>query len=671
MKTHARTLFAAFCIFSRFASAADPSDPPLPTPWALSRNAEMIKEGQSILPPAALAKGSLTERKAHPLAAQMDAFLANQQAFGGFKPTGLTRQDYLKWIEGQVRCFMATQLPDGMVKDPVGGSSYATGGFAEAAAVLYASGYTKDPQVLESAMRGMDYSVNWLLKSVDTMQAVYRDEKKRPSIMTDFFIHPVMLALEQLEKVAPPARVAGWKEKLKQFQPVGYSRYGTSGNNWPVVHNGGEYLRALHGLTDMSYVEWIMQTQKKHMTSFGMFMEMGAPFAYDGFSRHFFTAMLHRGYHGAEFDYYRDACWKGAWTSLLDQSPFGELPAGFRSAHHIWNEGELAVVYEIYAAHYAKAGRMAEAGAFKRGARLALSSMQQWVRPDGSAYIVKNRFPIKGQPKAANPHSTYSLLATGMLATAYLYADESIPEKPAPADVGGFAFHIPEFNMVIANAGGAYCQYMTRGNHVHNPTGLIRVHLKGGNPQLGPSDGAIDKTMESGIHSLAIGPAWKETDGSETRLSEFPTADEFKPLETKPALPPQAAIEILKQTPQEVVFKASYDWKGKKVSETVTLNKQGVTVTDKVEGAEALRIYYPMLVNDGLEPTQVNLDGSSVTLRLRNAGIRFAMLEPKGGSLVRTGKKLISFNGEVEPAYIDLTGSEATFRISAELGNSR
>jgi hypothetical protein len=72
--------------------------------------------------------------------------------------------------------------------------------------------------------------------------------------------------------------------------------------------------------------------------------------------------MLHRGYRSFAYSTYRDLMWRGAWTSLFMQSPFGELPAGYRSSQHIWNEAQQAVVFEIYANHYARAGRAAEAG---------------------------------------------------------------------------------------------------------------------------------------------------------------------------------------------------------------------------------------------------------------------------------------------------------------------
>lgn len=629
-------------------------------------NYKSISTPSFIIPKEMLVSPTSWDKKSHPLRNEIVNFTKRLKSGIRIKETGINRNAYLELIDKQVRCFMETQYPNGMIKDPVGNSTYATGGYTLAAIVLYNSGYNKDKCILESAIKAMDYSVNWMLESVRLMENAVYEKKKKPFTMVDFYSQPILMAFEQFKNTVPENKINEWKDKLKRFTPNGYNLYGTKSNNWPIVHIGGEYLRALFGLTDMSYVEWVLETQKHHFTPFGMFNEWGAPFAYDGFSRYFLTCMLHRGYHGKFYEFYRDMCWKGAWTAMFYQSPCGEMATGYRSAHHIWNEAELAVVFEIYAAHYARAGFMDIAGAFKRGAHLAVRSMQRWVRPDGSAYIVKNRFPIKDQPKAANPHSTYSLLAAGMMAVAYLYADENIIEKASPADAGGFVFHIPEFNMVIANANGNYCQYMTRGNQIHNPTGLIRAHLKNSNPQLGPSDGAVDSKSRYGIYSIGITPAFIQNDGTEIRLSEFPSTKEFRPRESQPAEGPQAQIKILEAKDNKVKFSAEYNWNNSYIKQIINIDKKGITVTDewdsKIPGE--LRIYYPALIFDGLEKTKIEMSSNTLELYLREGGTKFEILEPKDAELQRSIKKMINFNGEIEPIFFDTNQNKAKYRIS-------
>jgi len=540
---------------------------------------------------AAIIAASLISTEEHPLQPKIDRVLATKQEI---QPTGLTRADYLKVVAGQVRALRKYQTPDGNLPDPVNPrTQFSAPCYAHSVATLATSGVDTDPQLLESGMRAMDFSLNVLTQGLSF-----------PTGHQDFYIYPVMLALEQFEKVAPKERLAGWRKQLAAVDPKKtYHAYGGHVNNWTLVNAGGEFLRG----ADPAYVERALKIQQWHMTPLGLYLEHGAPFAYDGFSRYFLTGMLRRG---LQNDFYRDACWKGAWTSLMIQSPFGEMPTGYRSAQHIWNEAELANVYEIYAAEYAKAGRKAEAGAFKRGARLALASLRQWIRPDGSGYIVKNRFPIEAQHgyEGYSIHVNYNMLACSMLCAAWLYADDSVEEKPAPADVGGFVIRIPEFEMIVANAAGSYVQYMTKGNGNYNPAGLIRVHLREGQPQLGYSDGILRGA----------------------------------PVEAGP-------FEVLEESPQQVRFKCG---------ETVTLNVRGVTVTTKPP------VCFPMLVFNGQEETTVTLGDRSATLELCGRGIRFEVVSPSAVTLRRSGQRVAHRNGTVEALIVESNGQEVVYSLT-------
>ena len=65
--------------------------------------------------------------------------------------------------------------------------------------------------------------------------------------------------------------------------------------------------------------------------------------AYDHFPRHFLAAMLERGYKGKFQSELTELLERATWTSLLMQSPLGELPTGGRSAQHQWNEAMQCV----------------------------------------------------------------------------------------------------------------------------------------------------------------------------------------------------------------------------------------------------------------------------------------------------------------------------------------
>ena len=105
-----------------------------------------------------------------------------------------------------------------------------------------------------------------------------------------------------------------------------------------------------------------------------------APSSAHSFNVRYFTDA---GYNGANSSMYWELNQRGAWVSLLMQSPWGELPTGGRSSQHQWNEAVSCVTYEYWARHYATQGNASAAGAFKRAAALSLNSLKRWKRPTG------------------------------------------------------------------------------------------------------------------------------------------------------------------------------------------------------------------------------------------------------------------------------------------------
>ncbi|MCU0785712.1 MAG: hypothetical protein MUF81_17050, partial [Verrucomicrobia bacterium] len=292
---------------------------------------------------------------------------------------------------------------------------------------------------------------------------------------------------------------------------------------------------------------------------------------------------------------------------------------------------------------------------------LSLNSIKQWIRPDGSGYIVKNRYPIEAKHgyEGYSVHTCYNMLACSMLAQAWQFADDSVAEKPAPADTGGFVIPILDpFHKILANAGGTYVEYDTQGDHQYNPTGLLRIHVKGGHPQLGPSDGCAPLYSGAGVN-IATGPVWQTADGQWQSLAELS--------------PPKPKVEILDQEPARTRFRVSYarmsvgkDPNPIRLTQTILVEPSGVTITDEITGGgERMRVTWPMLVTDGKESTQVELTGNIATLRLGGRGTRFTLFEPAGVSLVRSGKPLDHRNGKVEIATAEFSGKRAVYRIEA------
>ena len=507
----------------------------------------------TILPPAAVAEGPV-HKAAHPLAAEINAFLDRQAQAEGFSPTGLGRDDYLEVIAGQVKAMRKYQDADGRIIDPVTRKEmyYATPCYAHSVAALAAAEHETGGALLESGMQALDISIRAL---ADNAAAGNHG---------DFYTWPVMFAYEMFEPFATKERQESWRRQLaaidiskayrayrKPYQAHEhkkfYAEYGKSwARNWNLLNSAGEFLRARHGFTGLAYTDFCLAMQLPHFTRFGMYDERGSPLAYDLFSRHYAAGMLHRGY---------------------------------RSFNHT---------------------------------------------------------------------TCRDLLACSMLAQAWQFADESVAEKPGPADVGGFVVVLPAFHKVFANAAGNYVEYDTRGDHKYNPTGLLRVHLKDGHPQLGPSDGCAPY-LSGKDALLAAGPVWNDKAGNRRRLAASGETPE---------------VEILGQSPDRAAFRVSYPW----VVQTITVDRSGVTVEDVVtaDDAGAVRVTFPMLVFDGENESEVDMEGSAVILSLTGRGVMFRVTEPAGVELQRTGRQLKHRNGMVEAAVGEIPGKRMVYQITAK-----
>lgn len=664
-------------------------------PVTLQEIAQALPKQTHMLPPQAFRSGHLTIRD-HPLFERMNNFSVAQHS-KEIEPTGLDRQDYIRIIAGQVKAFFPLQNEEGRIIDPAeekrdngNGTQrvhthgtmiidqtagkeyyYSTPCYAHSVAALVKAGYPLDQKIVESGMKALDVA----LADMAAAQA--------PDAHGDFFTWPLVFAIEGFENVATQNRKEHWQSLLAQIEPSKayfkyeppidptnrtdfYHRYRPGWtNNWNLKNTAGEFVRHQHVNQGLKYVDDMLTLHLANFNDFGMFNENGNPFAYDLFARLGVVGMLQRGYDSFLHGSYRDLMWRGAWTSLFMQSPFGELPTGFRSSHHIWNEAQQAVVFEIYASAYAEAGLMEQAGAFKRAARLALSSVADWIRPDGSGYIVKNRFPAETRwgYDAYSRHTTYNLLATSMLAQAWLFANEDIPEKPSPADVGGFVFEIPAFRKIFANANGNHIIYDTRGDHIYNPTGLIRIHLRKGNPQLGPSDGTAKNRTAFALggyflditeaRNRAVGPMWKDNSGQWHALADLHGSHK---------------MTIIEQNPRKASFRIEYPG-NTTVIQYITITPEGVVVEDRVEGdaVQQVRSVFPALIFDGEQDVKREMTENGFTLSLRGATHEIRILNEDKAIITPEGIILANNNGRIEPILIEIPGSKSIrYMISAK-----
>jgi len=560
--------------------------------------------------------------------------------------TNLTRDDYLAVINGIVTYFRHFQKPDGRIVDPFAHREvqYSTPCYAWAATALIVSG--KRPDLLESAASALECALRQLAEGNPTDRH------------GDFFTFPAMLAYEHLRDRVPKERRIKWEQLLRSIDP--YRAYRdvlaekkSSVHNWNVVAIAGEFLRHRAGFTDLTFVERHLEAQLQHFTPEGLYRDPNVPMAYDHFPRHFLAATLERGYSGKFAAALNELLERAAWTSLLIQSPQGELPTGGRSAQHQWNEAMQCVTYEIWARRKWREGDKVAAQAFKRAAHLALQSVKRWVRPSGELWIVKNRFDpaLRHGFEGYSFHSQYNLLAASMLATAWLFADEQIPEGACPADVGGFVVHLPDFHKVIANAGGLYVEIDTAADPNYNSTGLLRIHKAGVDPLVGPSDGAAIRD-----EPLAVGIAWLE-------------GGRWQPLAgLGRGQISDAAVVVHETSPQKVSFTVRYEINRPQVRavvETYDLTPERVRVKVEVDGAaDKLLVRFPALAFDGQRASQILVDGDTATVRLGASQQTFRVEMPEGVRLYRTGRWVRSRNGYLEPIEGEVAGKQVVYSLT-------
>ncbi len=596
--------------------------------------ASLVLSVQIALPPFPLADAMLTLRNS----------LSKSQAI----PTGLTRNDYLDVVSGIVSYFRHFQAPDGRIVDPFVHREvqYSTPCYAWAATALIVSGKRSD--LLDSAVAALESALQQLA------------EAKPADRHGDFFTFPVMLAYEHLRDRVPLERRRKWEQLLHSIDPHRAYRDILTENkrsvhNWNVVAIAGEFLRHQAGFTDLTFVECHLEAQLQHFTAEGLYRDPNVPMAYDHFPRHFLTVMLERGYDGKHAKLLNELLERAAWTSMLIQSPCGELPTGGRSAQHQWNEAMQCVTYEIWARRKWREGDEVAAKAFKRAAHLALQSVKRWVRPSGELWIVKNRFDpaLRHGFEGYSFHSQYNLLAASMLATAWLFADEQIPEGACPADVGGFVVHLPDFHKVIANAGGLYVEIDTAADPNYNSTGLLRIHKAGVEPLVGPSDGAAIRD-----EPLAVGIAWLE-------------GNQWQPLAglgRKQIV--NTEVTVHEMNPQKVRFSIRYELNRSKVQavvETYELTPTQVRVTAEIDGeVDKLLVRFPAMAFDGQRASRIQVRGNTVLVQLGSSQQNFRVEEPNNVTLRRTGRWVRSRNGYLEPIEGEVEGKRVVYTLKPQ-----
>jgi hypothetical protein len=570
--------------------------------------------------------------------------------------TGFTRNDYLTAIDGMINFFRKYQRNDGTIIDPYTESEiqYSTAYYAFGGSVLYISGYRTDADFLESVSSALDRA------TYELYSATCADYH------SNFFTVPSTLAYENLRDYVDPSRRSLWEHRLAGMPS---SQYATHTMNWCLTAACGEYLRYINELTsDTAYMETWIKNNMAQLTLHGLFLDGEypyAPMAYDGFARVFFNLMLHRGYDKTAFQGSRDLreyMRRGAWTSMLMQSPWGETPLGGRSAQHQWNESEMCFIYEAWAGISNKEGDIVSAGAFKRAAHLAYRSLHRWIRPDGTVWIVKNRMDPGDRfgYESYSHHSQYNILTAAFLALAWMHADETISEGPAPADIGGYAFDVPEIHCGFANCRGLYLQIDMDPEDGYDVAGLVRLHKAGVEPLVCPSAPTTHLGALMGIPELGTGIAWwtgsdwqSLADVDNNQISAF-------------------NFTVSSMSDARVDFTVKYHFSGvtaaTSVTESYVMEPDQVTVNASVNGtATQTKMRYAAFLYDGRNAFTVGYDNGLAQTKFGDSLMTMRLTSHPSTPFKRDNNWVNSRNGYLEAIEGVVDGQRITYVLTPEL----
>lgn len=541
-------------------------------------------------------------------------------------PTGVGREFYLEVAERIVRGAASWVNEEGRVLDPVRGQEMgqASPRFAAPGAVLLRFGRVGDLRA--TVFRCMDYCC----RTLPSGQA----RKLSP----DFWMRELATAFLALQGVVDGRTLHTWAKGLSAVIPEAiYTRVSPDGSrratlgNWAIYAAAGEAMRERAELRPPGPCLWgyaffdrYVGAQLGSLTSVGLYRDPGDPITYDMTTRLQIALGLVYGYAGPHREVLEELLRRGALTMLLYLSPEGYAPFGGRTEAFHLKEAIVSALCELEARRYREADP-ALAGAFKRQARRSALAVRRWLMDMEPWRCIKNGF----EPAARHGFDSYgnysgsSLLVASFFALAAVFADDSIPEGPCPAELGGYAFELaPAFHKVFANVRGTYLEIDTSADPDYDATGLGRFLVEGiplelglGMPFAAPKMkwNAPVVAMAPGVRQpdepVAIGPAWEST-GRWISLAGL-----------SKGLRHEWSLE--REEPDRVTFSVVYEAGTAKVSETYDLESGRVSIRSCVrEGGrpvQRIRFVVPLLVTDGHTPTDIDalVERCVVTVRYR------------------------------------------------------
>lgn len=446
---------------------------------------------------------------------------------------------------------------------------------------------------------------------------------EREDQMADFALKEIMLVFKAMGDKVTSSKKAEWAEKLKEFNP--YVAYQLTLEKTKVsdLHNiliynlAGEYLRETEGFVDTTdYFERHWPTQFERFDENGMYADPGAPILYDLTTRVQMQLILGNGYKGKFFDRLDGYLKKAGLMTLFMQSPCYELPYGGRSNQYLFNEALIAANCEYEASRYKRLGDMKKAMIFKRSAHLAVNSIKRWLNEKPPKHI-KNFYSADSKygTESYGYYDKYMMTMGNFIYIAYLFSDDSIPESLCPAELGGYVFKTsPRFHKVFANSNHHGIEIDYKADTKYDSTGIGRYHKMGIPSELALSTPFTDHpAFELAARvlkgRLSICAGWECGNGNIQYLSEL--SDNLN-----------CNFQFLRQNGEEVVFRMEYTGSSiigcEGVSETYTLNKEGVAILAELTSPVVDKIYYqlPLLATNGMNRTAMSTTCKGISINM-------------------------------------------------------
>ncbi len=537
---------------------------------------------------------------------------------------------------------------------------YSTPYYAYAVGTLLKYGRAYDLQ--SSGAKAMDHATRCFAGGSATI----------PDKHGEFFIAPLTSALDLYRGMVPPVLIGTWRSRLQLPLEKVLESFDIHTNNWRTYAMKGEWFRAQAGLTSrnsaLAFIRdaWLSRTQRERIADdkWNLYEDrLTDPdsLAVEAVGRANLLALMLDEYNGEFAREIWPILERGTTTALLLQDPTGQCPPNGRTDNHVFNDVLYLLCFEAMAVRADQHGDDDLAARFHRAALLSYRSILRWKRTDppwaGAFFVTKNRMdPEKrvGYQPASN-YGNYNGAVMYHLAEAANLPIESLRQRPAPSEIGGYAFETdPRFGSAVANAGGMQLFFTLRGDAQPrydvnwSVLGVVRLSRANWDSRLGPSDGYHD--LKTG-RAVSLCPAWREGQ------KWYSVAEEYKKFVT--------SFEADFAHPMLVRCSLTYSPAGDSAVPTFlqefVLTPDGVLISLSAKGAEKFGIILPVLVDDG-RPLSTRFSPSCVRVAFDSQSDEqcFISLNPQSQTSTNDPPVLTSY-GWVKP--VRMTSPSSVVRL--------